>query len=86
MDAALLLGNFYQYDSEREGVADLKQAKTWFKKAAELGVDTSADIQHIKEQEAEKKRESESKGSATSTESVVPLPAKTEENNNATQE
>ncbi len=69
VDAALALGNFYRYDSERDGVADLKQAKIWLKKAAELGADTSAELQDIKEPEAEKKRESEAKDSAASTES-----------------
>ena len=81
VDAAKLLGNFYQYDSEREGVADLKQAKAWFNKAAELGADISAELQNIKEQEAEKKRASETKVPVVSSEPVAPSPAKIEESN-----
>ncbi len=82
VDAARILGNFYRYDSEREGVADLKQAKVWFKKAAELGADTAADLQDIKDQEAQKQREI--KASAEVTKPSDQEPVKTSETDNNT--
>ena len=83
VDAALALGNFYRYDSERDGVADLKQAKVWLKKAAELGADTSAELLDIKEQEMQKQQAARA---SAETAASTPEPVKASELDSSVQQ